>query len=55
VAAEAESRRRAAAARAATRRERRAELARLTAEYDSLVRVQAEQEALMAKLSDSSA
>lgn len=40
---------------AAMRMEKRAEIDRLQAEYDSLLKVKAEQELLIAKLSDSSA
>ena len=52
---EAARRRRARAETGALRRERRAELDRLRAEFDSLARVREEQEALIAKLSDSAA
>ena len=54
VAADAEQRRRKKAELASLRLEKQAELDRLQAEYDSLLRVRQEQEALIAKLSDSS-
>jgi len=54
VAADAEQRRRKKAELASLRLEKQAELDRLQAEYDSLLRVRQEQEVLIAKLSDSS-
>ena len=54
VAADAEQRRRKKAELASLRLEKQAELDRLQAEYDSLLRVRQEQELLIAKLSDSS-
>ena len=54
MAADAEQRRRKKAELASLRLEKQAELDRLQAEYDSLLRVRQEQEALIAKLSDSS-
>jgi len=55
VSAEAEMRKRKKAELAALRIEKQAEIDRLQAEYDSLLKVRAEQEMLIAKLSDSSA
>ena len=49
-----EQRRRKKAELASLRLEKQAELDRLQAEYDSLLRVRQEQELLIAKLSDSS-
>ena len=55
VSAEAEVRKRTKAEMMALRAEKQAEIDRLQAEYDSLLKVKAEQELLIAKLSDSSA
>mmetsp|Transcript_22247 Transcript_22247/g.55048 ORF Transcript_22247/g.55048 Transcript_22247/m.55048 type:complete len:130 (+) Transcript_22247:213-602(+) len=55
VAAEAEMRKRKKAEMQALRMEKQGEIDRLQAEYDSLLKVKAEQELLIAKLSDSSA
>jgi hypothetical protein len=51
AAAEAERRRRDSAVKSAAARERRRELERLQVEYESLLRVKAEQEALIARMS----
>lgn len=55
VSAQAEMRKRKKAEMVALRLEKQAEIDRLQAEYESLLKVKAEQELLIAKLSDSSA